>query len=650
MEEFCRSQSQTLEELERIAPGAPFLALGQTVFWDEPIKAGVIQASVRNGFNRKFISGIHDTDYFAKLAHVEKKAGYAALPHNDTGTQALWSAAGEFSSLFGSETVVTRERLSSLGGNVARVAELRPGYLDDITEAWGWRGVVSYGTQLRTTAETPLSPVFPVLMETFDWAVQTSQDLVAGEESERSSEAAAQLRTLACDSAEGIAEGTLADYYVRLAPLMYNLVAREELEIETTRTTALLKFNRATCSSPRFSLLGLFLDPSTRQLACDAYDGAVSGAQMYALSKFGAGAIPFDVYIPGRGRGTLLLGRKGGVVMAEEQISFTYKKQPESVEELAAVLEEKFGPDVVVVGKAVTMLGMLGREFVFVFHEGASGYLPITQEFHRLVAGIWDVGALHPVLRVKYSPWDALMKCKAWLRLPDVLKRPFGADEMSAESFSKRWVSVAQEQEEVLSRLSALKRPLELIEFLDSHVGGQWRCLAQEYTELHSGLAALNVRVGEIRAKRTSVIREHKALKSERDRLQHEVGRHWREKILGMSPTEADIEARRLLQERLAETTTAIDHARQRWLELFDEQQNLVSQKEVLSAHKRRNSIAFEAELTRMSLIREAIIATEGLRRAGHRPAAWWFHLLSPSGCWYKETMKRAMYYLESMA
>ena len=54
-----------------------------------------------------------------------------------------------------------------------------------------------------------------------------------------------------------------------------------------------------------------------------------------------------------------------------------------------ALLLSRERPDVVVVGKAVTMLGMLGREFVFVFHEGASGYVGITREFHRSLKELW---------------------------------------------------------------------------------------------------------------------------------------------------------------------------------------------------------------------------------------------------------------------
>lgn len=650
MEEFCRSQKQALDELEQVAPGAPFLALGQTVFWDEPIKAGVVQASKREGYDRRFVSGIHDTDYFAKIAYRDRKDGYVALPHNDTETQALWSAAGEFSALFGSETVVTKDIFTAWGGKIALIAEKRPGHLDALTEAWGWRGVVSLGKKSRTTAETPLGRVFPTLMQTFDWAMETSRDLVAGSEQEKSEEAVAQLRSLACDSAEGLEGSTLADYYARLAPQLYDTVAHDSLGIDVARTTELLKFNTNTCHRPRFALLDLFLNPNTRVRACEAYDEAVASAEMYVLSRFGVGAIPFDVYIPGRGRGTLRLGGRGGLIMTEEPIAFSFKKPVDSVARLAEVLEAKFGPDVVVVGKAVTMLGMLGREFVFVFHEGASSYVPITRKFHHSLAPIWDVNLLNPMLRIKYSPWDAISKCKVWIKLPEDLRRPFGTDELSAESFAKRWAAVAKEQQEVLQSLSSLERPLDLIKYLDAHLGGQWNCLAQEYSELHAGLAALNKRVGEVRSKRAKVVKEFKSLRSKREQAEKSLGKHWRDRVFMKSPTEKDFDHRTRLLRDLEKVLSDIELTKTTWRELVRSQEAIVESPEVVTAHERRKSIAFEAELTRMRLIREAIIATEGLKRAGHRPSAWWFHLLSPSGCWYKETMKRAMYYLEPLS
>jgi len=649
MEDFCRTQQEALEELEKVAPGAPFLALGQTVFWDEPMKAGVAQASRRLGLARRFVSGVHDTDYFAKYPHRELKSGYAALPHNDTDTQALWSAAGEFSALFGSETVVTRDRLAACGGKVAEVAELRPGYLDEITEAWGWRGIVSFGPNSKTTAETPVRRLFDTLYSTYDWAVQTSLDLIVGDQKGKSVEAADGLRSLLCDSWDGGEAITLAEFYRRLAPRVYEAVAGEEIGIETTRTTELLRFNRSTCDLPRFELLQAFLDPKTREAACEAYDASVGGTQMYALEKFGAGALPFDLYVPGIGRGTLRLGSRGGVVMAEEPVAFSFKKPVDSVQRLAEVLEAKFGPDVVVIGKAVTLVGMLASEHVFVMHHGASTYMPVAQEFHRKIRPIWPTMRLHPILRVRYEPWDALETCKAWLALPEPLRRPFGAEQVSAESFAKRWRAVVEEQTALLAELGRLRRPLQLIEFLASHEGAQWDSLAAEYREVHHVMAGLDQRLGAVRKRRAKVVKEFKRLKSERGQAEKRLGEHWRAKVFGRSPSEVDVRMRAQLQEALAGVLAQIAECRAQWRDLVSEQEELAGSADVTKARLRRKNIAFEAELMRLKLVREAVIATDGLTRAGHRPSAWWFPLVSPSGCWFKATMKGAQYYLEPL-
>src|SRR5687767_2651655 len=107
---------EALAELQKVAPEAPFLALGQTIFWDEPMKGGILLASQRLGYKRRLVAGVHDTDYFAKLPSGPRQPGrFKALPHNDTTTKGLWSAAAEFSTLFGSETVVSREILQSAG-------------------------------------------------------------------------------------------------------------------------------------------------------------------------------------------------------------------------------------------------------------------------------------------------------------------------------------------------------------------------------------------------------------------------------------------------------------------------------------------------------------------------------------------------------
>ena len=172
----CTSQQCILAELDEKAPNAPFLALGQTVFWDEPLKIGIARRAKELGFSRKLAAGVHDTDYFSKLSSVAP-LNYQALAHNDTITKDLWCAAAEFSALFGSETVIAKQKFQSFGLNLDQLERYSPGILEWATEAWGWQGVVSPYQPTPVAAHLPLKEVFPILRETFEWAIETSIEM-----------------------------------------------------------------------------------------------------------------------------------------------------------------------------------------------------------------------------------------------------------------------------------------------------------------------------------------------------------------------------------------------------------------------------------------------------------------------------------------
>jgi hypothetical protein len=61
------SVAETFARLREEAPGTPLLALGQTVFWDEPLKAILPLLAKESGNELGLVAGVHDTDYFAKL-------------------------------------------------------------------------------------------------------------------------------------------------------------------------------------------------------------------------------------------------------------------------------------------------------------------------------------------------------------------------------------------------------------------------------------------------------------------------------------------------------------------------------------------------------------------------------------------------------
>jgi hypothetical protein len=627
MEEFCKSQEAALAELHRTAPNAPFLALGQTVFWDEPMKSGVIQTSSRLGYKRRFTAGVHDTDYFAKSPIRLRKRGFKALPHNDTTTKGLWSAAGEFSFLFGSETVISRDVMRHAGAKVARIEHERPGMMDELTEAWGWRGIVSSNESFRIAAEKPLAPLFKELYSTFEWAVEASFQSITGKRRKESRKAADALLAAVCNASEDAENTTLSEYYQRLIPSLYSLSAGEEIDLDVTSTTQLLKFSRSTVRQGRFDLLDLFVRPETRQDAENAYNEAVAGSEIYTLDRFGTGAIPFDLYIPGRGRGTIRLGNRGCVVMTPIPVAFSFKQPLRS----AAVI------------------GMLARDYVFVFHEGASGYVWRSRQMHQTLAKQGHGLKLNPILRVSYEPWDALADCAAWFKLPEPLRRPFGTEELSAAGFALRWREAVKEGRSMLEELAGLKRPLSLIRWLQGEAGGHWEVLGKEYERLHDQFVGLNDELNTLRAKKKPILDRIKHLKAERVTAEKAKGDHWREKIFEKEHTQKDLAAREELTDAVKRIQHEIEDAWAEWRVIQHRQDSLVASKRVEKARARRQSISLEAELMRIRLIREAVIASDGLEKAGHRPAAWWQSVVSPSGQWHQSTMQRARYSVEPL-
>ncbi|AIE84222.1 hypothetical protein [Fimbriimonas ginsengisoli] len=652
MEPNCKPLTDVLDDLQKVAGDAPFLALGQTVFWDEPMKAGVSLMAKRLGKPRRLIAGVHDTDYFAKLPSGSRgnNGRFKALPHNDTTTRGLWSAAGEFSALFGSETVITREMLLAAGLRLSRLQQARPNILDEATEAWGWRGIVALGDHAPVTAEVPLKQLLPELMSTFDWATQVSLDMLAGEGRQMAEKLMDELRGEICDLSDGQAT-TLSEFYQRLLPIFYDFCANAHVDLETTRTTELLRFNPSTAGLPRFEMFGLFVDPNTREMANAAYDEAIQGSSgLYEVSRFGTGAIPFDLVIPGLGRGTIRLGKKAAVINTPVPQFLTYRKPLTCLRDLAELIEAKFGSNCVVVGKAVALIGMLARDHVFVFHEGASSYVKHSRRLHEILAAKGHPLPMNPILRIRYDTWAALRVCCSWLRLPEPLQRPFGTEEVCAPSLSNRWRDVADEQRGILSELGKLRRPIELIRFLDQRLGGSWRCLAEEYEGLHSRLQALQEDLAKLKEQRRALYTELRELRKLRVEAEMAKGRHWRERIFEKEPAPGDLAERERLTQEVEKVLHARTDADRRVHELRREQQALVSHPEVQRVHERRQSIELEAELKRLRIIRQAVTASRGMEQANRRPSAWWFRIVCPDGLWFRETVETAEYYLEPLS
>ena len=644
METALQTLEQTLADLDRIAPDVPLLALGQTVFWDEPMKAGVASAT-----KRRFIGGVHDTDYFAKLpgGTGQHEPGFVTVPHNDTRTKGLWSAAAEFSALFGSETVITKENLLKHGLRLEKILPGRPNLLDEATEAFGWRGVVSTADDAPVTADMPIESVYPALRDTLKWAIGQTLECISEPDRLLANERAARLEQLI----EGTRResSTLADFYRRLLPSIYSFVAGEDLSIEATRTTELLQFNTATCDRPRFAVVDLFLQPESAEGTHNAYNEALRGSEIYGLDRFMSGAIPFDLVVPGHGRGTVRIAPRAVVIMTPQPLFISLRKPIRSVRDLAEAVEGKFGTGCTLIGKAVTLIGMLSSEFVFVFHEGASSYVRHSRKFHQLLVARGATMRPNPILRVRYHAWDAIAHCYSWLKLPEVLQRPFGAEEICAPSFAARWREVAEEQSALLERLKTLRRPMELVEFLETEAGASWKCLATEYLSLHSRLATLESRVHELKDERHAKYRQLSEQRKARSDAEQRKGEHWRERIFEKVATAEDWAERDRLTSAVEHIVHEIAGTRQSIRALLSRQREIARDPEVQGIHERRRGIEREAELKRLRLIRSAIVSTKGLQNASLRPSAWWFPILCPDGGWFKETIRTAECYLEPL-
>lgn len=648
----CRPLDETLLELERVAPGVPLLALGQTVFWDEPMKAGLALSLKSLGIEKRLVAGSHDTDYFARVPGGLKggRGRFRAVPHNDTTTRGLWSAAGEFSALFGGETVVTREAMAAAGTRIARIEHDRPGFLDEATEAFGWRGVVTADERPPIVSELPVKVALPELKATLDWALRETTECLVGGEKASGMERADDLRRLVCDVADE-REGSVGSYYERLLPALYSFAAGEPVDVDTTTTTKLLRFNRETCSLPRFGLVDLFVRPDTKAAAKAAYDEAVAhGPGMFPLGRFGTGAVPFDLVIPGKGRGTLRIGNRGAVVMTPVPQFLSFKKPLGGVEELAALVEAKFGPDCTLVGKAVSLIGMLATEFSFAFHEGASSYVKVSRTMHaRLRETTGWTAPLHPILRVRYATWDALRSIHTWFRLPVVLQRAFGTEELPAGSFAERWQDVGAEQEELLAELGRCPKSNCLIKMLDRRLGGSWRRLSEEYLGLNGSLEALETSLSGLDEERDAAYARLREARRAREQAEWAKGEHWRAELFDRPASEEAVRERAWLGEAVEAAKATVTAAEAALREVRARQSQSVRGDEVQTARARRREIELEAELKRARLVREAVVSSRGLRAAERRPSAWWMPVVSGDGAWFRETIRTAVAWLEPL-
>ena len=263
------SPRDVLVQLRAQYPDAPFLALGQTVFWDEPVKAVLRKLLDDNQLGGQMVLGVHDTDYFAKARVPHKGAGrFVLMPHNDGTTKALWSAAGEISTLFGSETFPARHDYVKAGVAFRRLARAHSdgpqAFLDEMTEAWGWRGLVYTGSRDLIVHYLPLREVGDGVLDMLRWGFANALGQVVPGCCQ--DEARAATETILCWCQEFRAanpDKNLSDLFQFVLPRLYEMVmGAVPQNIQVDCTTNLLCLTPDSAHLPRFRFVDVFLNPA----------------------------------------------------------------------------------------------------------------------------------------------------------------------------------------------------------------------------------------------------------------------------------------------------------------------------------------------------------------------------------------------------
>ncbi len=676
---FHPSAADMIENLRRQFPDTPFLALGQTALWDEPTKAAFRRALDAFWPEARLIAAAHDSDYFAKLpVHAPGAAKYVLVGHDDARTRGLWSAAGEMSGLFGSEDVPTMARLERAGVSLHRALrglDDPAAFLGEITMAWSWTGIVHAEWGRKIAHDVPLSDILPTLLEQIHWAVNESRACV-DEAHERSAQA---VRDMLCGWVSAFAErhpaASLSDLYRDLFPRLYDLLlSAPPANLSTSNTLRLLKFNRATAGLPRFAFVDLFLRPETRHAAVNAYNLAVAGSEMYTLDRFGEGALPFDLVIPGHGRGTLRIHDATVTADLDKPVTLCDTCDLTSIHDLADLVERELGPDVALVGKAVTLIPMLAAEYIFVFHEGASGY---TDRTRRLVHLLQERGApvpdLRPILRVRHNAWDALdaLGESVSFRLPEHLAQAFGRTTLPASEFAACWRCAVRQGEKRLQELSEARSPRDLFAYLARAAlpGEDWNARAQEHKGARVRLLGLWDRAQAIQGRVYTLYDQVRQLRREVQTLEQAKGDDFRARVkplreqlfhLGGGETDttraleqqiAALQAERAdrfdreIRERHSQVRFALATVR----DLKEKRLALERGPEAIKARETLQRIEAEAERARARLAANAVRVVQGLPHTNFRPSAWWFPLVDPSGAWFRRLSETAEYYLEPL-
>jgi hypothetical protein len=657
---------EVLGNLDAIAPAVPLVAFGQTALWDEPFKALIAERT-----DRPVWVGIHDLDYFSRLRSPLAGPAWQIVPRNDGTHKETWIAAGEISALFGAEAGPSRQDLQEVGVPLSKLlpdAEpQRTAALDAMTESWGWRGIVQNTETPGVIADLTAREVAPSLRELITWGFDRTEQLIAdrvGKESVRAE------RQSWLDAIDGFIaeqpEAPLCELYRRLFARAYvDILGQVPDNVEMTCTRHLLQFNRRTARRRRFAFARNFLGGRLAKLSRAAYDEAVSDSAINPLADAGEHATPFDVYVPGRGRGTLHIAHDHVRIDLPDAVTLGLSKRLRSVTALAALLEERFGPDICLVGKAMVLPTMLCAEGVMMLTETGSAYIPHTRQMLAILEREGAAPALHPILRLRLNPWNALRATRVRLKLPLHLAHAFEQETICASEFARRWRRVAKERRKILSKLGTMTSPSEFVTYLGHEEHSGWFKRLERNAEANDVLLDVQRRVDtlrhramNLRMKEDELQEQLRAGERRRGDFNRKTLRPLKRKLEALPP---DAAQRKEREERYAAASEKGDALLMALEGLRTERSQLVSERKAIgrqiraierspeaqAARRVQHEVAEEGMKARLALATHSLLTVQGLVHGDARPSAWWPSAVDPSGKWLARIRRGARCWIE---
>ena len=657
-----------LARLDAMDPEAPLVAFGQTPFWDEPLKS-LFAAHTR----RRILVGIHDLDYFSRVHSPLPGPRWQLIGRNDAAWRDPWIAAGEISALLGAEVWPSRPRLLEAGVQLDRMFSGRSaqGHMARATEGWGWRGIVENVPRPAVICDLPAASALPAIEELLQWGFAETERLLSEAEARHSARALGhELIGEARQFVQARPAASVADLYSELLRRMYQLLLGEiPANVEFIGTRDLLRFNRRTAGLPRFRFVSHFLDPRHAQASRAAYEEAAKETARSAPPDSGEGSLPFEVYVPGRGRGELRLQPDRLLIATEPPVEVRLKTPVQSVEQLAEVLEGAAGAELSLVGKALALPPMLNGEFVMTLMESGSAYMPRTQ---RMLAHMARAGVpvrVRPLLRLRLRSWDSLGECKGGLRLPEHLEQAFGVKTLSTAEFARGWRRAVRGQEKLIQRLRRVNTPCDLAELLGREEHEAWfrrleqcRRAQQALLEVQRQADQLRHEALDMQIKEDETLLEVRQLENKRGTLSRELLRPLKRRLADAEAGVVAEDMRKLREEHaraeglgraLLMALESKQAERKNWRK---RRAALVARLRTLErcgkAGRARRVLATMERLAgrvRLRLARHAILAADSLPHADLRPAAWWFPALDPAGAWFARVRRSARARLEPL-